>query len=401
MAVDTADVSNEEVPLSKRRQEALERQQGGLRGAPIVPQPPSAKKTATDAAPAAAGPAPRTSSLADSFTARPGRGVVVRSTRMSRMQSSAQLQARSRSTVMNNSKEEKKTGQEEVANRAASLEHWLDAGLRLGSGVARARRAPPEGYEVAPLAREVPFLQHQGTGVILWPIRLDLMPFFTLLEGTLPDRPLVTVYHYTSEMGFAKIIARFEDESGALPSPQGFAEELWDRLVEDEDGQEAYHDLEVPSESFAALSDPPDCFPEREKLCRAVGRLPAGASVGNFFDQVSYCVPLRVPADRLLSTRAWPSSVFVAAPGTAEDAQSSESDDEKLHFRSVKEAQRVAEQERPPVGATPARIQHTGEVAFLEGGAKQKKGAGSEEYQQKLRAEDSDVETMLRRDGSW
>ncbi|CAK9057781.1 unnamed protein product [Durusdinium trenchii] len=286
------------------------------------------------------------------------------------------------------------------------------------------------------------------------------MPFFTLLEGTLPDRPLVTVYHYTSEMGFAKIIARFEDESGALPSPQGFAEELWDRLVEDEDGQEAYHDLEVPSESFAALlrlSDPPDCFPEREKLCRAVGRLPAGASVGNFFDQVSYCAPRRrhsaaesasgsptehegLAAERFETQGPGPPASLLRhlaqqrmrrvwlegfcalkilerrcalAHGVS---VCSESDDEKLHFRSVKEAQRVAEQERPPVGATPARerllaeahqigsalvdrwsrnppsiaaIQHTGEVAFLE------------EYQQKLRAEDSDVETMLRRDGSW
>ena len=34
-------------------------------------------------------------------------------------------------------------------------------------------------------------LPDPGTGVVLWPIRLDLMPFFTALEGTMAYRKLV------------------------------------------------------------------------------------------------------------------------------------------------------------------------------------------------------------------
>ena len=78
----------------------------------------------------------------------------------------------------------------EETEKALTLEQWFDAGLCLGP-VVKSKKMPPGGYEVAAWSEDVPFLKHLRTGVVLWPIRFNLLPFFEALEGQMAYRRLV------------------------------------------------------------------------------------------------------------------------------------------------------------------------------------------------------------------
>ena len=179
---------------------------------------------------------------------------------------------------------------EDVTEKALNLEHWFDSGLHLGE-VLQPKKMPPAGYEVAAWSEHVPFLKHLRTGVVLWPVRFNLLPFFEALEGQMAYRRLVltsatacldclrylrvevTVYHYTTGSGFNRIVARFDTGTSDFPAAHDFAEELWDRcracisphghmlhfpgldligrLVEDAQGLEA-HGADIPDDAFVA-----------------------------------------------------------------------------------------------------------------------------------------------------
>ncbi|CAE7159318.1 ANKK1 [Symbiodinium necroappetens] len=253
-----------------------------------------------------------------------GSTAYLESLRMQRMVNSAQnFQPRSRQQISPIAKHAKGAVQkqdlamEDVTEKALNLEHWFDSGLHLGE-VLQPKKMPPAGYEVAAWSEHVPFLKHLRTGVVLWPVRFNLLPFFEALEGQMAYRRLVTVYHYTTGSGFNRIVARFDTRTSDFPAAHDFAEELWDRLVEDAQGLEA-HGADIPDDAFVAIKDPPDIFTDREKLCRAACRLPDGHGRVLPLSRVSYCIALHVPEDRILSNRQWKSTVFVAAPGSVDD----------------------------------------------------------------------------------
>ena len=78
---------------------------------------------------------------------------------------------------------------EDFTEKALNLDQWFDAGLHMGA-VLKPKKLPPAGYEVAAWSEDVPFLKHLRTGVVLWPIRFNLMPFFEALEGQMAYRRL-------------------------------------------------------------------------------------------------------------------------------------------------------------------------------------------------------------------
>eukprot|EP00439_Symbiodinium_sp_Y106_P051889 s1461_g6.t3 len=252
-----------------------------------------------------------------------GSTAYLESLRMQRMVNSAQnFQPRSRQQISPIAKHAKSAVQkqelavEDLTEKALNLEHWFDSGLHLD--LLKPKKMPPAGYEVAAWSEDVPFLKHLKTGVVLWPVRFNLLPFFEALEGQMAYRRLVTVYHYTTGSGFNRIVARFDAGTGDFPEAHDFAEELWDRLVEDVQGLEANGE-DIPDDAFVAIKDPPDIFTDREKLCRAACRLPDGHGRVLPLSRVSYCIALHVPEDRILSNRQWKSTVFVAAPGSVDD----------------------------------------------------------------------------------
>eukprot|EP00931_Biecheleriopsis_adriatica_P078993 TRINITY_DN52409_c0_g1_i1.p1 TRINITY_DN52409_c0_g1~~TRINITY_DN52409_c0_g1_i1.p1 ORF type:complete len:972 (+),score=183.55 TRINITY_DN52409_c0_g1_i1:109-3024(+) len=212
----------------------------------------------------------------------------------------------------------------DLGPKAGSLAAWFEGGLapKAASAGMELKRALPLGYQVAPWSGGfVPLIRHVNTGVVVWPVRFDLMPFYEAIEGATPGlaRRNVTVYHYTNKQGFEIMVAPFGIED--LDEYAEFSEEVWDRIEDDIGAREkiGVQLIEVPEMSLELRSLPPDSYPDYDRICKAVYHLadddhiPAG--------KVSYCFALNVPEDMLLVTydKRFSSTVYLQAPGTRED----------------------------------------------------------------------------------
>eukprot|EP00440_Ansanella_granifera_P050518 gb/GFBE01054754.1/.p1 GENE.gb/GFBE01054754.1/~~gb/GFBE01054754.1/.p1 ORF type:complete len:938 (+),score=166.65 gb/GFBE01054754.1/:1-2814(+) len=220
--------------------------------------------------------------------------------------------------------------EEDLGSKAPTIVHWFEGGLRPrvdGAKGMELKRALPDGYQVAPWSgKTVPLIRHLRTGVVIWPVRLDLMPFFDSVEGA-GARKMVTVWHFVTAAGFKTMIAPFEpNELGNSPEPAEVAEEIWDRIEDDLQARlgEGEPISDAPEFSLEMIADPPEAFANSDALCRAVTRLPLHRPVPA--GRVPYGVAFNVPEDRLLTPadRKWKHTVFLQAPGTShEDGYSS------------------------------------------------------------------------------
>jgi len=189
--------------------------------------------------------------------------------------------------------------------QASRLVEWFDAGLQrtVTSLKIEGKRPLPTGYEIAEWASaNVPVIRHKKTGIVTWPIRFDLTPIYEQVEGikmTTEGRSKQTVFHYTSNAGFKRLIAPPQDygEDEILEAWE-YSEELWERLEQDLERHKLPEIPEAPEDSLALLASEPIKFTSREAIAKAKYRHPK-PNLGP--GKVGHCVAYLVPADHCMA----------------------------------------------------------------------------------------------------
>jgi len=123
---------------------------------------------------------------------------------------------------------------------SSGLADWFDSGLvRIkgnfeNAGRVEGRKKLPHGFEYASWSgRSVPMVRHKKTGVVVWPVRFDLIPLFESVEGGYKNTsPKQTVFHFTSSSAFLQLVAEPDDygEDEILEAWE-YSEEMWQRLI--------------------------------------------------------------------------------------------------------------------------------------------------------------------------
>jgi len=234
--------------------------------------------------------------------------------------------------------EEQKIQEDQAAQRKAAallapvtnLAGWFDAGLHVvkDTGILEGKRSLPSSYDRAAWATaNVPLIKSRETGVVVWPVRFDLVPLFTAMEGsgegTLYSGPraATTLFYYASKAAFDRIVASPDRDPSEVLPPEELAEEIWDRLEADIQRRELPALKGVPEYSLQFLAREPDEFASRTEIASALYRT---SKPQNVLTRTGHCVAILVPTDHCmgLSGRDYPDTVVVIPPG--EDAVSDE-----------------------------------------------------------------------------
>jgi len=221
---------------------------------------------------------------------------------------------------------------------ARNLHEWFNLGLRLrhnardkplqrgdarinvGDIMMDGNRPLPEGYEIATWSSPlIPLIRHKSTGIVIWPVRFDLLPLYDYIEGVRPNqdiRGMTTVFHYTSAGGFSRLVAPPQE---FYQEQWEFAEEIWDRLEDDFERHGIPDVSGAPEYSLSLVAAEPMSFTKREAVAQAVFRAD-DENLGP--GRVGHCVALRVPTDHCLAASGefCENTAIVLAPGKDDQA---------------------------------------------------------------------------------
>lgn len=210
-----------------------------------------------------------------------------------------------------------------------NLAEWFDAGLKRNPDTGRlegARSLPP-GYERTTWASEVPIFRHLETGIMVWPVRLDVIPYFEANEKdpNLPtamrgSRSGTTLFCYTSMPGFERLIAPSDKvDVTDVQAPEAWSEEIWNRIKTDRVHHEIPEFNAAPENSLTLCASEPAVLKTREHVVRATYRVDH-KSVHLQMTRVGHCVALYVPTDRCIAVpgNRYMHVAIVAPPGLEE-----------------------------------------------------------------------------------
>eukprot|EP00927_Polykrikos_kofoidii_P044143 TRINITY_DN38194_c0_g1_i1.p1 TRINITY_DN38194_c0_g1~~TRINITY_DN38194_c0_g1_i1.p1 ORF type:complete len:819 (-),score=145.47 TRINITY_DN38194_c0_g1_i1:171-2627(-) len=201
-----------------------------------------------------------------------------------------------------------------------TLAAWFDGGLHVDPVIGlTGKLALPEGYGPVVFADEVPLFMHVRSRTIVWPVRLDLMPFFQSLDveqdaATRQRYKLSrTVYHYTSGACMRQIVRPTVEES-VVQEPHEWGEEIWDRLVEDLNKRNIPDIPEAPDFHLPFIDAEPKLLETRSAMLQAVYRsekpLQSLAAVG-------YCMAVLVPMESCMAVPGrWSTHTIVVVPSS-------------------------------------------------------------------------------------
>jgi hypothetical protein len=189
---------------------------------------------------------------------------------------------------------------------APNLAVWYDAGLMRDShGHLHPKRPLPYEYDYCPWSTpRVPQIQHHDTGLVIWPARFDLVPFFVHFEHSKDVAEMTTmtqyttVYHYTSKASYSRIIAPPDIDESEVQEPYEHGEEIWDRIGEDLAHRQVHPIAGASHFSLAFVAQEPARFRSREEVACAAFRT---NNARHHHMAVAYCVALMVPTDKVLA----------------------------------------------------------------------------------------------------
>eukprot|EP00928_Gymnodinium_smaydae_P072201 TRINITY_DN55603_c0_g1_i1.p1 TRINITY_DN55603_c0_g1~~TRINITY_DN55603_c0_g1_i1.p1 ORF type:complete len:853 (-),score=160.39 TRINITY_DN55603_c0_g1_i1:293-2851(-) len=208
--------------------------------------------------------------------------------------------------------------------RCRKLPEWFDAGLRRlpeleGGGLAGKRPLPFAYQQAAWASDEVPLIFHKNSVTVVWPARLDLMPFFQEMEraqhGKVLSKASTTVFHYTSQLGMRNIVRPADGvEECTVQEPHEWGEEIWTRIEEDLEDRNVPEVAEAPAFSLPFCASEPSRLDSKENVLKAVFRKEEPTQAPT---TVGYCIALLVPLDQCIAVagRLSTHTVVVMPPG--------------------------------------------------------------------------------------
>lgn len=200
----------------------------------------------------------------------------------------------------------------EEQHPARRLAEWFDAGLeRLPQSTAlRGRRPLPVEYEKAMWSSdEAPLIKHKETGIITWPVRIDLVPLYARSDedqerGPLAPTLTTTVFLYTSQTGFKSIVAPPEGlDPSEVQEPHDYADEIWYRVERDLLSHEVPPVPEAPPRALVLLASEPAAFHSRKEVAQAVERSDKAVHhVDNIaHPKIGHCIAFLVPTAKCMA----------------------------------------------------------------------------------------------------